>query len=224
MEQNDKTFIFVILITIIVSSLIGYVIIKSGETYDKELHAEVYEEYEEFETISKQEQQLPVVEPEKEYITNNSQYNKDIEENKKVEEIEYETEVKNKGKIIAMITIDKLGINYPILNEDTAANLKVAPVKFWGPNPNEVGNFCVTAHNYGNAAYFSKLHLLAEGDIVEIMDRKGTNVAYKIYKKMIINENDVTCTSQRTNGKREVTLITCTANSHERLVLKCIEL
>lgn len=217
MEQSDKTFIYVILISMIICALTGYCIIKSGESYDKQLYAEVYEEYEEFETIAKQEP-VKELEPEKEYITNNSQYNQEFEE------IETETEVKNKGKIIAMITIDKLGINYPILKEDTVANLKVAPVKFWGANPNEIGNFCVTAHNYGNAAYFSKIHLLAEGDIIEIMDLKGANVGYKVYKKMIINENDLTCTSQRTNGKREVTLITCTANANERLVLKCIEM
>ena len=223
MEQSSKTFICVILISMIICALVGYIIIKSGESYDEELYAEVYEEYNDFQTITKPET-FPE-EEKKEYITNNSQYNQDLkEENKKIEEIEYETQTKRKGRIIGMITIDKIGINYPILNEDTAANLKVAPVKFWGANPNEVGNLCITAHNYGNAAYFSKLHLLNEGDIVEIMDQKGSNVAYKIYRKMVINENDLTCTSQRTNGKREVTLITCTANSNERLVLKCVEL
>lgn len=55
------------------------------------------------------------------------------------------------------------------------------------------------------------------------MDIKGNDVAYKVYEKNIINENDSSCTSQMTDGKKEVTLITCTANKAERLAVKCIE-
>ena len=55
------------------------------------------------------------------------------------------------------------------------------------------------------------------------MDTKGVNVAYKVYSKEVIDENDSTCTSQLTDGKKEVTLITCTDNKSQRLAVKCIE-
>lgn len=201
MEQRDKSFIYVLLISIIVCALLGFLIVKSGESYDKELYSDVYEELDELE----------------EYITDNSKYNKEIDT------IEYESDNYKRGKIIAIMTIDKLDLKYPILKEDTEENLKVAPAKFWGADPNEVGNLCVVGHNYGNSKYFSKLSSLVDGDIVKVMDTQGNDVSYTVYEKKVINENDLSCTSQLTNGKKEVTLITCTDNSIERLVVKCIE-
>lgn len=201
MEQRDKSFIYVLLISIIVCALLGFLIVKSGESYDKELYSDVYEELDELE----------------EYITDNSKYNKEIDT------IEYESDNYKRGKIIAIMTIDKLNLKYPILKDDTEENLKVAPAKFWGADPNEVGNLCVVGHNYGNSKYFSKLSSLVDGDIVKVMDTQGNDVSYTVYEKKVINENDLSCTSQLTNGKKEVTLITCTDNSIERLVVKCIE-
>ena len=201
MEQTDKSFVYVLLISIIVCALIGFFIVKSGENYDTKLYSEVYEELDELE----------------QYITDNAKYNKEIDT------IEYESDNYKRGKIIAIMTIDKLNLKYPILQEDTEENLKVAPAKFWGADPNEVGNLCVVGHNYGNSKYFSKLSSLLAGDVVKVMDVKGNDISYRVYEKKVINKNDLSCTSQLTNGKREVTLITCTDNSIERLIVKCIE-
>ena len=44
MKQNDKSFIIVLLITIILCAGIGVLIIKSGESYNPVLYSEVYEE------------------------------------------------------------------------------------------------------------------------------------------------------------------------------------
>lgn len=204
MKQNDKSFIIVLLITIIVCAGIGVIIIKAGESYNPVLYSEVYEELEEVEN----------------YIANTE--NQDIAEVKDNDVEEFDNYNKQ-GKIIAILTIDKLGVKYPVLKEMTDENLKVAPTKFWGADPNEIGNFCIAGHNYGNAKYFSKLSKLSIGDIVKVMDTKGINVAYKVYSKEVIDENDSTCTSQLTDGKKEVTLITCTDNKSQRLAVKCIE-
>ncbi len=40
--------------------------------------------------------------------------------------------------VVGLIEIKALGINYPIINEFSYALLKIAPCKFYGPNPNEV--------------------------------------------------------------------------------------
>lgn len=202
MKQSDKIFIYVLLISIILCAVVAIIIVKSTETCDKNLYSEVYEELEDFEN----------------YITNNSKYNQSIEP------IEHEEDNYKRGKIIAILSIDKINLKYPILQEDTKENLQVAPTKFWGADPNEIGNFCVVGHNYGNSKYFSQLNTLNKGDTVNVMDKKGNSVDYKVYQKNIINEKDLSCTSQLTNGKKEVTLITCTANSVERLVIKCVEI
>ena len=44
---------------------------------------------------------------------------------------------------------------------------------------------------------------------------------YKVYDKYIVNATDMRCTSQETNGKIELTLITCDNDNTKRLVVKC---
>ena len=57
---------------------------------------------------------------------------------------------------IASINIPKINVNYSIIDgetdsvEETDALLKISPTKFWGPDPNTEGNFCVVGHNYRN--------------------------------------------------------------------------
>lgn len=209
MKQNDKSFIYVILISIIVCAGIGFLVIKSGESYDPVLYSEVYAELKEVEnTIANNP-------PVKENVTKN-----EVKNNTELDEFD---KYSKQGRIIAIISIDKLGVKYPVLKDASAENLKVAPTKFWGADPNEVGNFCVAGHNYGNSKYFSKLSNLVIGDIVKVMDTKGNDVSYKVYAKDVIGEDDSSCTSQMTDGKKEVTLITCTANKSERLAVKCVE-
>jgi len=44
---------------------------------------------------------------------------------------------------------------------------------------------------------------------------------YKVYDKYIVDETDMNCISQETNGKIELTLITCEKDNTKRLVVKC---
>ena len=127
---------------------------------------------------------------------------------------------------IAIINIPKINVNYPIIDgktdttEETEALLKISPTKFWGPNPNEVGNFCVVGHNYRDTRFFSKVPTLENGDLIEITDETGKTVKYSVYDKYEVAPDDVSCTSQLTNGKREITLITCTNDSKLRVIVK----
>ena len=47
---------------------------------------------------------------------------------------------------IGVINIPSINVNYPILSTYSDALLKIAPCKFHGPNPNEIGNLCITGH------------------------------------------------------------------------------
>ena len=128
-----------------------------------------------------------------------------------------------KYSTIAIINIPKIGVNYPVLSDASDELLKIAPNKFWGPNPNEVGNFCIVAHNYRNSKFFSKVPTLVNGDIVELTDLSGRTIKYSVYDKYTVNPEDVSCTSQLTGGKKEVTLITCTNDSKQRVIVKATE-
>ena len=81
--------------------------------------------------------------------------------------------------------------------------------KYWGANPNEVGNMVVLGHNYKNNKFFGKLPQIEIGAIVKITDLKGKTLDYKVYDTYVIDPEDSSCTSQLTNGKTEITLITC---------------
>lgn len=124
---------------------------------------------------------------------------------------------------IGLISIPKIGLNYPILNKTTEELLKISPTRFWGKDPNEVGNLCIAGHNYRNNLFFSKVPQLQKGDIIEIKDLLGNIVQYSIYDKYIVRPEDTSSTSQYTDGKKEVTLITCTNDSVDRIIVKARE-
>ncbi len=121
---------------------------------------------------------------------------------------------------IGKINIPSINVNYPILSTYSDALLKISPCKFHGPNPNEVGNLCIAGHNYKNSKFFSKVPTLENGDIIEITDLGGNTIKYAVYDKFIVNPDELECTSQLTNGKREVTLITCTNDNQKRYIIK----
>ncbi len=130
---------------------------------------------------------------------------------------------------IGTVNIPKINVTYPIIDgvtdsvEETEELLKISPTKFWGPNPNKVGNFCIVGHNYRNTRFFSKVPTLQAGDIIQVTDLSGKTIQYKVYNKYQVDPTDVSCTTQLTNGKREVTLITCTDDSKYRVVVKARE-
>ena len=96
----------------------------------------------------------------------------------------------------------------------------MSPLKFHGPEINEIGNYCIVGHNYRNSKFFSKVPTLENGDIIRITDMSGKVVEYSVYTKYNVVPSDTTCTDQRTNGKKEITLITCTNDSKERVIVK----
>ena len=142
------------------------------------------------------------------------------------EVIPRDTRVTDSGQVywtIAKIEIPKIDVKYAILNESTDELLKISPCYFWGSNPNEVGNFCVVGHNYRNNKFFSKVPNLVDGDEIYITDLTGRKLTYEVYDKYVVNPNNLESTSQLTNGLKEVTLITCTNDSSQRVIVKARE-
>lgn len=124
---------------------------------------------------------------------------------------------------VAIVNIPSIGVNYPVLNTTTDELLKISPCYFWGPKPNQIGNYCIVGHNYRNSKFFSKVPNLENGAIIEVTDLSGKTLKYAVYDKYLVDPSDVSCTSQRTNGAREVTLITCTNDSSQRVIVKAKE-
>jgi LPXTG-site transpeptidase (sortase) family protein len=76
-------------------------------------------------------------------------------------------------------------------------------------------------HNYKNAHFFGNLKKLTIGDNILLESTNGNAQMYKVYDIYIVDETDMSCTSQETNGKIELTLITCDNDNTKRLVVKC---
>ncbi len=149
------------------------------------------------------------------------------ENESQIQEISQQTYIADDGtryKAEAILNIPTLGINYPVLSETSDELLKISLNKYWGPNPNEIGNYCVVGHNYKNGKMFGKLSKIEIGDKIYLTDNRQHTVTYEVYNKYVVSPSDVRCTSQLTGGKREVTLITCTNYGTQRLVVKGTEI
>lgn len=126
-------------------------------------------------------------------------------------------------EIIAVLKIPTLGIEYPVLSSTSKELLKVSLNKYWGPNPNRKGNFCIVGHNYNDERFFGKLNQIKNGDKIELTDMTGTTLDYYVYNTFIAEPEDTSCTSQKeqlAEGKTEITLITCTKNFKQRFIVK----
>lgn len=132
----------------------------------------------------------------------------------------------------AIINIPKINVKYPVIepitadirNQDYTAILKISPCKFYGADPNTIGNFCIAGHNYRNEKFFSKVPTLENGDDIYITDATGKVVQYKVFKKYNVVPEDTGCLDPDVHGKREVTLITCTNDNKHRVIVKAVEI
>ena len=124
--------------------------------------------------------------------------------------------------VIGVIKIDKIKIDYPILSSTSDELLTVAPCRFAGPMPNEVGNLCIAGHNYIDNTFFSKFTNLDKDDEIAIFDLNGQMVNYYVTEKFEIENNDFSCTTQETNGEKWLTLMTCNSVKGTRIIVRAI--
>ena len=152
-------------------------------------------------------------------------YTKQNIEKKETRKEEYQTMPKEqKGyKVVGKIAIPKLKLDTYILGETTTKSLKVSVTKLYGPEINQIGNFCMAGHNYRNNKMFGGIKKLEIGDKIILTDTYGDNIIYEVYKNYQTDPKDVSSLSQETMGEREITMITCTAGAIKRVIVKAVE-
>lgn len=166
-----------------------------------------------------------------------NEFNKTIKNKVKDTEKDGDTELsvgnvlsvdKNAGKtktylagyeIKGAIKIPRTGVEYPILSEVSKKSLEAAVAILYGPGLNEIGNTVILGHNYRNSSFFSNNDKLTEGDIIEITDQKGITIKYEIYKMYETTADDAEYMHRDTEGRREISLSTCTDDSSARIVI-----
>lgn len=122
--------------------------------------------------------------------------------------------------VIAKLEIPKINLITDVLKDYSEDNLKISVTKFYKGLPNEEGNFCIAGHNYIVSNMFHNLKRLEIGDMIYLTDRFKGKLEYYIFDKQIVNPKDVNCLSQETGGNIELTLITCTSDSMNRIFIK----
>ena len=127
-------------------------------------------------------------------------------------------------QVIARLEIPTINLETYILQKYSEETLNISVTKFWGADPNTEGNFCVAGHNFKNKNMFRNLKKLEIGNKLFILDNAIGKVEYEVYDLYKVLPEDVSCLSQETNGKKEVTLITCTSDSKERIIVKAREI
>ena len=126
--------------------------------------------------------------------------------------------------VIAKLEIPKIDLETYVISEYSNQALGVSVTKFYGGNPNEVGNFCIAGHNYITKNMFHDLKKLSIGDTFSLIDNNRKEGMYKIYLVETVEPNETQCLSQKTDGRIEVTLITCTADSSKRIIVKAVKI
>ena len=124
--------------------------------------------------------------------------------------------------VIATLEAPTIGLDTNVLEKYTTEGLKVCASKYWGPEPNEVGNFCIAGHNYDEENMFNHLIDLQIGDILYLTDEEHGKCKYKIYDIYRVKPQNTEPLSQDTENV-ELTLITCVNYSRNRLIVKAVQ-
>lgn len=158
-------------------------------------------------------------------MQNNSVISEESQDSKTNEEIQ-KTQIPTEYKgfsVIAKLEIPKINLETYVLENYSIQALTVSVTKFYGGEPNEIGNFCISGHNYVVKNMFHNLKKLDVNDEIFLTDLKNRTYKYKIYKKETVLPKETECLSQITDGKIELTLITCTTDSSKRIILKAVK-
>ena len=158
-------------------------------------------------------------------LADNEETKKDKQSTTNEENVEKEyLESEFKGyKVCAKLNIPIINLETYVLEEYSKQALLTSVTKFYGGEPNKVGNFCIAGHNYGPLNMFQNIKKLTIDDEIYLTDTHRNKIKYIIYDIYTVMPEETECLSQKTDGNIELTLITCTLDSEKRIIIKAIK-
>lgn len=122
--------------------------------------------------------------------------------------------------VVGTIQIPAINLKYPILEKLSPKSLKTSVVLMYtAQGLNNEGNSVIIGHNYRNGTMFSNVDKLKTGDYIYITDTTGRKVRYQIYNMYRASGSESDYIARNTNGKREISLSTCTDDSKARTIV-----
>ena len=122
--------------------------------------------------------------------------------------------------VSSKLVIEKINLETYVFEEYNETAMWLCPTKYFGPEPNETGNYCIAAHNYNKKNMFNNIINLEIGDIIKLIDNKHGEINYIVFDVYKAEPNDNTPLSQKTEENVEITLITCSDYSTKRIIVK----
>ena len=82
-------------------------------------------------------------------------------------------------KVIGKLQIPAINLETYILENTNKETLNISVTKLTGPEINQIGNFCITGHNYINSKMFWKLNKVKINDEIILTDTYDKSLRYK---------------------------------------------
>ncbi len=120
--------------------------------------------------------------------------------------------------VFGKIKIDKIGIEYPIIEYINDDSLWKSICKISNNSINGTGNLCLAGHNMRNMTMFAKIKNLKVGDTVEITNIYGNKYIYRVYESFYVDPSEVEVL--KNTSESIVTMITCNNTSSKRLIVR----
>lgn len=115
---------------------------------------------------------------------------------------------------IGYISIPKLNLELPIMNDWSYMKLDMAPCRHSGSTVTD--DLVIAAHNYMN--HFANLSLLKVGDSVSITKMDGDKISYVVEEQRIVDGKAV---EEVLVNEYDLALYTCTYEGTTRIVVFC---
>lgn len=115
---------------------------------------------------------------------------------------------------IGTLEIPSLDLNLCVTSTFSDENMKQLPCRYYGSIYKS--NMVIIAHNYW--FHFGRLNTLKSGDEIIFTDVSGNCFKYSVAAKDVVGPESV---AEVTNGKWPLTLVTCTLDSQNRIVVRC---
>lgn len=126
----------------------------------------------------------------------------------------------NGQAILGILKIEKLGLEYAIVEGTKGENIRVAVGHIEQTAPIGGDGNCVIAGHRGGyyGEFFKHIDQLEEGDFVQVTDLTGQEYTYSVYRQEVVKPKDWTIT-EMVVGEKTLTLLSCEDSGTKRLAV-----
>ncbi len=128
----------------------------------------------------------------------------------------------NNQQVVGIISIDKLGIKFAIVEGTSRWNISAAIGHMTGTaDIGETGNCVLAGHRGGvYGEFFKNIDKLQQGDKIVLKDLYGGEYSYIVYDSYVVEPNDLSVKDSDKEHDSIVTLISCENHGKQRLIVK----